>query len=140
MSRVDPREWPYLRVALLAVAAFVIADVIVWKVHDWRHPPPTRLASTIRCLESEKGLPVTVPAGDPLSATAADGSLRTTVEGNGVIVALAGSEEEARKLEQAYRNVGGDLTRRLERRGRTVYLWDRPSSPTQRQGTYDCQY
>ena len=100
MSGVDPREWPFLRVALLAVAVLAAADVVAWKVHDWRHPPPTRLASAVRCFEGEKGLLVTVPAGDPLSATAADGSLRTTVEGNGVIVALAGSDEQARKLEQ----------------------------------------
>ena len=140
MSAVDSREWAYLRVALVVVAVLVVADLVVWKVHDWRHPPPTRLASAIRCFEVEKGVLVTVPAGDPLSASAAGGSLRTTVEGNGVIVALAGSEEQAQSLERTYRDVGGDLSGRLERRGRTVYLWDRPSSPTQRQTTYDCQY
>jgi hypothetical protein len=140
MSAVDTREWTYLRAALAVVAVLVVADLVAWKVHDWRHPPPTRLASTLRCLEVEKGLLVTVPAGDPLSATATDGSLRTTAEGNGVIVALAASEEQARKLEETYRNVGGDLAGRLERRDRTVYLWDRPSSPTQRQVMYECQY
>ena len=140
MTGVDAREWPFLRVALVVVLVLAIADVVVWKVHDWRNPPPTRLESAVRCFEFEKGLLVTVPAGDPLSSTAAAGSLRTTVEGNGVIVALAGSERQAKTLEHAYRNVGGELTGRLERRGRTVYLWDRPSSPTQRQATYDCQY
>jgi hypothetical protein len=140
MSAVGAREWTYLRAALVVVAVLAVADVAAWKVHDWRHPPPTRLESTVRCFEGEKGVLVTVPAGDPLSASAAGGSLRTTVEGNGVIVVLAGSEEQARKLEQTYRDVGGDLSGRLERRDRTVYLWDRPSSPTQRQATYDCQY
>ena len=140
MSAVDVREWTYLRAALVVVAVLVVADVVAWKVHDLRNPPPTRLESAVRCFEAEKGVLVKVPAGDPLSASAAAGSLRTTVEGNGVIVVLAGSEEQARALEQTYRNVGGDLSGRLERRGRTVYLWDRPSSPTQRQTTYDCQY
>ena len=44
------------------------------------------------------------------------------------------------KLEQSYRAVGGDLTGRLERRGRSVFVWKFVSSPTQRQTMYDCQY
>lgn len=129
-----------MRAALVVVALLVLADLVVWKVHGWRHPPPSRLESTVRCFEDEKRLLVAVPAGDPLSATAEAGSLRTTVEGNGVIVALAGSQKQARKLEKEYRDVGGDLSGRLERRDRTVWLWDGPSSPTQRQAAYDCQY
>lgn len=140
MSAVDARDWPYLRVALAVVAVLAVGEVVAWKVHDWRYPPPTRLESTLRCLESEKGLLVTAPAGDPISATATDGSVRTTVEGNGVIIALAGDEEQARKLERSYHAVGGALSGRLEQRGNNVFLWEGPSSPTQRQTTYDCQY
>jgi hypothetical protein len=29
---------------------------------------------------------------------------------------------------------------RLEVRGRTVYLWERPPSPTQRQALFNCTY
>jgi hypothetical protein len=140
MNAVETREWTYLRAALVVVAVLAVADVAAWKVHDWRNPPPTRLASTIRCLETEKGLPVTLPAGDPLADSAGGGSLKTTVEGNVVTVALASSDGEALRIERYYRAVGGDLTDRLERRGSTVYLWRFTSSPTQRQAMYECQY
>ena len=103
-------------------------------------PAPTRLELTLRCLNDEKGVATIVPAGDPLADSAGDGSFRTTIEGNEVTVALGATEEQAAKIERAYRAVGGDLTGRLERRSDTVYLWKFESSPTQRQAMYDCQY
>ena len=139
MSPPDPREWLYLRIALGAVALIAVLDLTAWKVHELRNPPTTRLDSTVNCFIQRGGVPV-VPAGDPLSATAGAGSLRVTVEGNGVTVALASSVEEAIKIFRGYRAVGGDLAGRLERRGRTVYLWEHSASPTQRQVLYDCQY
>jgi hypothetical protein len=137
----DRLEWPFLRIALGLVVLIAVADVAGWKVHDLRQPPaPTRLELVVRCLNGEKGLRTAVPAGDPLADSAGDGSLKTTVEGNDVTVALASSEELAAKIERYYRAVADDLTGRLERRGRTVYLWRFKSSPTQRQAMYDCQY
>jgi hypothetical protein len=136
----DSRDWTVVRIGLAVVALVVVADLVVWAVHDHRHPGLTRLEATIACLRDEKHVAVQVPAGDPLSATAGAGSLRTTVEGNGVIVALASSGAQAQRLGAAYDAVGGDLTGRLEVRGETVYLWDRVASPTQRQTLYDCQY
>ena len=44
-----------------------------------------------------------VPAGDPLADSAGDGSFRTTIEGNEVTVALGTTEEQAVKIERAYR-------------------------------------
>ncbi len=82
----------------------------------------------------------TVPAGDPIADSAGAGSLRATIETNGVTLALAKTEAEAEKIERYYQAVGTNLEGRLERRGRSVFLWDRVSSPTQRQGMYDCQY
>ena len=39
----------------------------------------------------------------------------------------------------AYRAVA-DVEGRIERRGRIVYLFERPPSPTRRQALYDCAY
>ena len=73
-----------------------------------------------------------------LADSAGDGSLKTTIEGNDVTVALASSEEQAADIERYYHAVADDLEGRLERRGKTLYLWRFKSSPTQRQVMYDC--
>lgn len=139
-DKPDRREWLSLRIALGVVALIVAADVVGWKVHDIAHPRPTRLERSLACLKDEKGVVTVVPAGDPLSALAGAGSLRATIEGNGVTVALASSQKEAIKIERYYHQVGGALRGRLERRDRTVYLWEGVAEPTQRQAMYDCQY
>jgi hypothetical protein len=136
----DGLEWAYLRIALAVVALIVVADVAAWKVRDIAHPRPTRLERTVFCLKDNKGVVAIVPAGDPVGDTARAGSLRATIEGNGVTLALAKSEEEAVKIERDYRAVGSDLEGRLERRGFSVFLWQGVASPTQRQAMYDCQY
>jgi hypothetical protein len=140
MSKPDRLEWLYLRIALGVVALIVVADVVGWKVHDIVHPPPTRLERTVVCLKDKRGVVAVVPAGDPLADSAGKGSLKTTIEGNDVTVALASSEEQAAKIERYYRAVADGLEGRLERRDRTVYLWRFRSSPTQRQAMYDCQH
>jgi len=140
---VEPErlEWFLLRIALGVVALIVVADVVVWKVHDVRQPAPlTRLARSLGCLNGEKGVETVSPAGDPLADSAGEGSFRATVEGNDVTVALAASGEQAAKIEGYYRAVADDLEGRLERRFKTVYLWKFKASPTQQQAMYDCQY
>ena len=62
------------------------------------------------------------------------------IETNPVTVAVAGDERAGRAARSSYRAVAGDLGPRLELRGRTVYLWQRPPSPTQRQALFDCTY
>lgn len=140
MSAVASREWAYLRLAMAAVALVVLADLVAWKVWDATRYRPTRLELTLRCLQKENGVATVVPAGDPLADSAAAGSLKTTIEGNDVTVALARDEAQARKIERDYRAVASGLEGRLERRGLVVYLWGRASSPTQRQTMYDCAY
>ena len=139
MNQRDPLEWLAVRIALGLVALIAVAVIGAWKIDDTRHPRPTRLAQTVACLEG-RGLTPTVPAGDPLSGTARAGSLRVTVEGSEVIVSLAKSWEEAARIERGYRLVGGDLEGRLERRGRSVFLWQGVATPTQQQTMYDCKY
>jgi hypothetical protein len=139
VSQPDPLEWRALRVALGVVALIMAGVLVAWKVHDARYPRPTRLAQTVACLVA-KGLNPIVPAGDPISKAAESGSLRVTVAGSEVIVALAKSGDEAGTIEHDYRAVGGDLEGRLERRGRSVFLWQGIATPTQRQTMYDCKY
>lgn len=136
----DRLEWAYVRIALGVVAVVAVVDVAAWKVRDIVHPRPTRLEQTVACLRDNRGVVAIVPAGDPLADSAKAGSLRATIEGNDVTVAIARSEGEAEKIQAGYRAVGVDLVGRLERRGRSVFLWRDTASPTQRQAMYDCQY
>lgn len=137
---VVTHEWRYLRLAMVALAVVLLLDVAAWGVRELTIDRPTRLELSLRCLKIEKGVATVVPAGDPLADSAGDGSLKTTIEGNDVTVALASTDEQAIKIERDYRAVASGLQGRLERRGRTVYLWRNVSSPTQRQAMYDCQY
>lgn len=140
MTSLAAVEWRYLRVAITVLAAVIALDLAAWKVRDLTTSKPTRLDRVVRCLTNEKNAPPVVPAGSPLADNATAGSLRTTIEGNEVTVALASTEVEAEQIEALYRRVAGPLAGRLERRGLTVYLWRFVSSPTQRQAMYDCQY
>ena len=63
------------------------------------------------------------------------------IETNGVTVAVAGDENEAPSgSRQPTARSGATSATRLELRGRTVYLWERPPSPTQRQTMFNCTY
>lgn len=92
-----------------------------------------------RCLVVEKHLTLETPR-DPIAQSAELGALRTVVETNGITVAVASDKTSAERIVASYHAIAGDLDGRLERRGRLVYLWDRPASPTQRQTMFDCTY
>ena len=132
-------EWAYLRAALLAVGALLLVAIVGWRVHDAVHDEPTAYELLTTCLRKEKQVAF-APTRDPVARSAELGSLRTTIETNGVTVAVASSPRAAERITADYRAVAGALGERLELRGRTVYLWDRPPSPTQRQTLYDCTY
>ncbi len=131
-------DWAYVRGGLVAVALLVTAALVGWGIQTavWEDPG---FEKTQRCLVNEKGARLSAPR-DPIARTAELGTLATVVETNGVTVSVAASETSAERVAAAYRSVGGDLGERLEVRGRTVYLWERPPSPTQRQTVYDCAY
>jgi hypothetical protein len=131
-------EWADLRAGFLGVAALVVAALVGWGVQAAVYEDPA-YEQTRRCLVAEKGA-VVEPARDPIARSAELGALRTTVETNGVTISISSAEEGAERIVAAYRSVAGDLGTRIERRGRTVYLWDGPPSPSQRQTLYDCTY
>jgi len=131
-------EWRYLRGGLLAVAALVAAALLGWGIESARYVDRA-FAETRRCLVDEKGAPVQ-PTRDPVARSADLGALDTVIETNRVTVSVSSNADRAERVVSAYRSVGGELGRRLELRGRTVYLWERPPSPTQRQALFDCTY
>jgi len=133
-------EWSFLRAGLLTVATLCVSALVGWGVYSVVHDEPGAFAKVTTCLVSEKGVTLETPR-DPIAQGAELGALRTVVETNGVTISIASDEESAERIVAAYRNVAADLEEgRLERRGRLVYLWDRPASPTQRQTLFDCQY
>jgi hypothetical protein len=132
-------EWAYLRAGLLAVATLLAAAVAGWRVHDAVHDEPTAYDLMTKCLRNEKGV-VLHQTRDPVARSARQGAFAAVIETNGVTVSVAREPREAERLAAAYRAVGGELGTRLELRGRTVYLWERPPSPTQRQTLFDCTY
>ena len=133
-------DWAFLRAGLLAVAALCVAALVGWGVYSAVHDERPIVERITICLRAEKGVRVETPR-DPIAASAELGALRTVIETNGVTIAIAKNRENADRILASYRRVAPDLEAgRLERRGRLVYLWDRPASPTQRQALFDCEY
>jgi len=133
-------EWVFLRAGFLAVAALCVAAISGWAAYSVVHEGPSALAQITKCLVAERGQTVEATR-DPIAQSAELGALRTTVETNGVTIAVAKDPESADRILAAYRRIATDLEEgRLERRGRLVYLWDRPASPTQRQALFNCEY
>ena len=131
-------EWVFLRAGLVAVGLLIVAALVGWAVQTARYEDPG-FTELNRCLTEEKGATV-VPTRDPIARSAELGAIDTVIETNPVTVSVAGDAKAARRLVATYRGVAGDLGPRLELRGRTVYLWQRPPSPTQRQALFDCTY
>jgi hypothetical protein len=133
-------EWAFAVFGMIGCAVLLAATLAGWGLYEQLHHETARIDLTIRCLTRELGLPIEPGVRDPLAASASGGWLVTTVEGNRVHVSIVGSETEAARIADGYRAVADDLAGRLEQRGKHVYLWERPASPTQRQAIYDCEY
>ena len=142
MNERPIEEWRYLRGALALVAVLVITQFIAWIVYRSVHRDPSALELTEKCLRREKLLAVESIVTDPIARSAHGGALSTRVEGNGVQVLFATSDEEAVELATAYLGTGRKIELRLDLRGRVLYVWEKPgrASPTQRQAMYDCWY
>lgn len=131
-------EWVFLRAGFAAVGVLVVAALVGWAVQTARYEDPGFRELT-RCLVEGRGAPVAATR-DPIARSAELGALDTVIETNRVTVAVAGDAKEAERIASNYRSVAADLGERLEVRGRTVYLWERPPSPTQRQALFNCTY
>lgn len=131
-------EWRFLRAGFAAVGVLVVAALVGWAVQTARYED-RGFVELRRCLVEEKGAPI-ARTRDPIALSAELGALDTVIETNRVTVSVAGDEKEAERMAVNYRAVGGELGERLELRGRTVYLWERAPSPTQRQALFDCTY
>lgn len=131
-------EWRFLRAGLVTVGVLVVAALVGWAVQTARYED-TGFRELGRCLVEEKGAPI-ARTYDPIALSAELGALDTVIETNRVTVSVSGDEKEAERIAANYRAVGGELGERLEVRGRTVYLWERAPSPTQRQALFDCTY
>jgi hypothetical protein len=131
-------EWRFLRAGFAAVGLLVVAALVGWAVQTARYED-TGFKELRRCLTEEKGAPVT-ETRDPIARSAELGALDTVIETNRVTVSVAGDEQAAERIASNYRAVADDLGSRLEVRGRTVYLWEREPSPTQRQALFNCTY
>jgi hypothetical protein len=130
-------EWPSLRMGLLVAAVASMLVVGAGTAEAVLEDEPSRLDRVSECFRREKLLEVT-QANDPIAEEADGGALATRVEGNGLHVAIAGSEAQAAEILRLYRQVGGSLRGRLEQRARYVYLWEGVATPTQRQTAFDC--
>jgi hypothetical protein len=131
-------EWAFLRLGFAAVGLLVVAALVGWAIETARYDDPG-VRELRRCLVEERGAPVEATR-DPIARSAELGALDTVIETNRVTVAVAGDAKKAERIASNYRSVADDLGERLEVRGRTVYLWERPPSPTQRQALFNCTY
>ena len=102
------------------------AQVVGWLVYRSVHDEPTALELTEKCLRREKLLEVRAAGSDPIAGTAGRGALATRVGDNGVVVAIAASDDEAAELADAYLATGRRIELRLDRRDRVVYVWELP--------------
>ena len=131
-------EWAFLRAGLVAVVLLIVAALVGWAVQTARYEDPGFRELT-RCLTEEKGAPAE-PTRDPIARSAELGAVDTVIETNPVTVSVAKDAEAAERIAGNYRSIADDLGARLEVRGRTVYLWEREPSPTQRQALFSCTY
>jgi hypothetical protein len=131
------RRWVTIGVVL--VGSLLAAQAAGGLVREAVTDEPTYLELVQTCL-TERDTPFEQVGGDLVAESAERGALRTTVDGNGVTVALGGSERDAARVRAAYASVTTeDVVRtRLEQRRKVVLLWDSPPTAAQRDFIYLC--
>lgn len=131
------RRW--VIAGLVAVTGVLVAQIVAGVVREALSDAPSHLELVGTCL-TERATPFEPVADDPIARSAKRGSLRTTVEGNSVTVALGDSEDDAERLYEAYAAVApADVVEtRLDRRRKVVFLWEREPTAAQREFMYLC--
>ena len=131
-------EWAFLRMGFAVVGLLVVAALVGWAIEAARYED-RGFQKLVSCLVEKEGATLAA-THDPIARSAELGAVDTVIETNPVTISVAGDQEGAERIVSNYRAVGGGLGPRLELRGRTVYLWGRAPSPTQRQAVFDCTY
>jgi hypothetical protein len=131
-------EWHTLVVSALVVAAVGTAWAGGWAIREATDGDPTALERLSGCLD-EQGLDVASPVADPLAASAQDGSLTTTIDGNSVTVSLWSDANAAERTIATYgRLTSEDLSARAVVRDDRVALWSAPPTDAQASILYSC--
>lgn len=124
----------------VVVAASVLAVQIVGgAVREAVSDEPSTLELVQTCL-TERSTPFEAVVGDLIALSAERGTLRTSVEGNSVTVALGGSEKDAERVYDDYASVtsAAVTSALLDRRRKVVFLWEREPTSSQREFMYLC--
>ena len=131
------QRWVVIGVVVVAtvVAVQVVGGLLRAAVTD----EPSYLERVQTCL-TERNTPFEPVAGDIIALSAARGALRTSIDGNSVTVSLGGSENDAKRVYDAYASVAGVdvIGTRLEQRRKVVLLWDSEPTAEQRDFMYLC--
>lgn len=122
------RRWALIGLAV--VLGLSAIQVVAGYVREAVTDEPSTLELVQTCL-TERSTPFQEVVGDPVALSAGRGALRTSVEGNGVTVALGSSEKDAERMRDAYLAVAPNVGTRLEPNRKAVFLWD--SAPTSSQ-------
>jgi hypothetical protein len=134
-ERVETR---YVLLGVAAVASLLVLQLVGGWIRQAVVDEPSHLELVEKCL-TERSVPFEPATGDFVAQSADRGALRTTVEGNGVTIALGGSERDAERVFESYASVAEpDLGARLDRHRKVVFLWDAPPSVPQRDFAYLC--
>jgi hypothetical protein len=126
-DRVERAEQRWVLIGVILVALLIVGQVVGGGIA--RTDAPSYLEKVQTCL-TERSTPYETVV-DPIALSADRGALRTSVDGNGVTVALGGSEDDAKRIYDDYGSVGSPGPR-LERNRKVVFLWDREPNQTQR--------
>jgi hypothetical protein len=134
------RRW--VLVALAVIPAIVVAFALTSRA--LRPEQLSRVELVRKCLVQERGFATGTPGFDAVGLSTAAGVVSAWIETNLVSIVLVDTEDEARRVEEAYLRTArdpGEARRRTERRGLLVYRWwENDPSPTQQQAAYNCSY
>jgi len=131
------RRW--IGIGVVVAAGILLVQIVGGLAREALTDAPSRLELVQTCLV-ERDTPFEDVSADPIAQSASRGAIRTTVGGNAVTIALAGSESEAQRLVDAYAAVSsaeivGTL---LDRRRKVVFLWSRVPTTAERDFAYLC--
>ena len=125
------RRWAL--VGLAVAAALLVVQVLAGSAREALSDRPSIRELVETCL-TERATPFEPVADDLIALSAERGALQTTIQGNRVTVALGGSEDDAKRVYDAYAAVAtsGVVGTRLEQRRKVVLLWEQPPTEEQR--------